>query len=101
MKGRNSSPSPGVFSFASPCRIRPAGHVADAAHEALSYGTVASGAGGVGVAEPVVRSVEEPLEHDRIWHTGEIPLRIPVRGRGGEARWRSRDMTRCWWRCGF
>jgi hypothetical protein len=45
-------------------------------------GVIAPGAGVIGVAEPVVRGVEELLEHHRIWHAGEVPLRVPVRGGG-------------------
>jgi hypothetical protein len=67
MKGCSSPPSPGVFSFANPRCIRSADHVAYAVHEVLAFGTVASGAGGVRVA-PVVRGVEEPLEHHWIRH---------------------------------
>jgi hypothetical protein len=40
---------------------------------------------GVGVAEPVVRGVEEPPERHRIWDAGEIPFRVPMRGRGGSS----------------
>jgi hypothetical protein len=69
IKGRSSSSSPGVFSFARPCHIRPGCHVTDIAHAAFAFGPVASGAGGVRVAEPVVRGVEEPLEHHWIRHT--------------------------------
>jgi hypothetical protein len=75
---RSSSPSLGVFSVAIPRRIRPADH------EAHACGIVASGAGGVGVAKPVVCDVEEPLEHHPIQHAGEVPLRVSVRGRGGQ-----------------
>jgi hypothetical protein len=83
MKGHDSSPSPRVFSLAIPRHICPVNHVADSAHEALTFGTVASCAGGVRVAEPVVYNVKEPLEDYRIRHAGEIPLRVPVRGHGG------------------
>jgi hypothetical protein len=80
----SSSPSSGVFFIASPHRVRPVDQVANADHEALACGIVAFDAGGVGVAESVVRGVEEPLEHHRVWHAGEIPFRVPVRGRGGQ-----------------
>jgi hypothetical protein len=40
---------------------------------------VAPDAGVIRVAEPVVRDVGEPLEHHRVRHTGEVPLRVPVR----------------------
>jgi hypothetical protein len=36
----------------------------------------------VGVAEPVVCGVEEPLEHHWVRHAGEVPLRVPVRSGG-------------------
>jgi hypothetical protein len=38
----------------------------------------------VGVAEPVVRGVEEPLEHHWIRYAGEVLLRVPGRSRGGQ-----------------
>jgi hypothetical protein len=41
-----------------------------------------AGARGVGVAEPVVRGVEEPPEHHWVRYAGEVPLRIPMRGGG-------------------
>jgi hypothetical protein len=50
--------------------------------EALPCGIVASGAGVVGVAKPVVRGVEEPPEHYWVRHAGEVPLRVHVRGGG-------------------
>jgi hypothetical protein len=41
---------------------------------ALPHGIVAPSA----AAEPVVRGVEEPLEHYWVRHTGEVPLRISM-----------------------
>jgi hypothetical protein len=55
--------SGGGFSVASPCRVRAVGLVVDNHHKALTRGVVASSARVVGVAEPVVRGVEELLEH--------------------------------------
>jgi hypothetical protein len=49
---------------------------------ALPRGVVAPSAGVVVVAEPVVRGVEEPPEHYWVRHTGEVPLRISMRGGG-------------------
>jgi hypothetical protein len=50
--------------------------------EALPRGVVALGARVVGVAEPVVRGIEEPLDHHWLRHAGEVPLRVPVRSGG-------------------
>jgi hypothetical protein len=49
---------------------------------ALLCGVVAPGAGVIGVAEPVVRGVEEPLEHHWVGDTGKVPLRVSVRSGG-------------------
>jgi hypothetical protein len=49
---------------------------------ALPRGVVAPGTGVVGVAEPVVRGVEEPPEHHWVRHTGEVPLRVSMRSGG-------------------
>jgi hypothetical protein len=46
--------------------------------EALPRGVVAPDVGVVGVAEPVVRGVEEPLEHHRFQYAVEVPLRVLV-----------------------
>jgi hypothetical protein len=56
-------PSSGGLLRRQPLRVRAVGLVVDDHHEALTCRVVASGAGVVGVAEPVVRGVEEPLEH--------------------------------------
>jgi hypothetical protein len=69
------------FSVAGPC-IRAICLVVDNHHKALTRGVIAPGAGVIGVAEPVVRGVEEPLEHHQIRHAGEVSLRVPVRGGG-------------------
>jgi hypothetical protein len=69
----------GAFSVASPRHVRVVRLVVDDHHEALTRGVVAPGAGVVGVAELVVDGVEEPLEHHRVRHAGEVPLRIPMR----------------------
>jgi hypothetical protein len=47
-------------------------------HEALVCRIIASDAGVVGVAELVVCSVEESLEHHLVRYAGEVPLGIPV-----------------------
>jgi hypothetical protein len=47
-------------------------------HVALACRIIASDAGIVGVAEPVVCGVEEPLEHHRIGYVGEVSLGISV-----------------------
>jgi hypothetical protein len=47
-------------------------------HETLTCLVVASDAGVIGVAEPVVCGIEEPLEYYWIWYTREVPLGIPV-----------------------
>jgi hypothetical protein len=70
---------PRGFPVASPCCVRSVGLVIDDHHEALTRGVIAPGAGVVGVAEPVVHDVEEPLEHHRVRHAGEVPLRVPMR----------------------
>jgi hypothetical protein len=49
---------------------------------ALPRGVIAPSAGVVGAAKPVVRSVEEPLEHHWVRHAEEVPLRVPVRSGG-------------------
>jgi hypothetical protein len=69
------------FSVFGPC-VRAVRLVIDNHHEALTRGVVAPNAGVVGVAEPVVCGVEEPLEHHQIRHAREVPLRVPVRGGG-------------------
>jgi hypothetical protein len=79
-----SSPDSGGFSVASPCHSCTIGQVTDGNHEALACGVVASGTGIVGAAKPVVRGIKEPLEHHWVRHAGEVPLCIPVRGRGGQ-----------------
>jgi hypothetical protein len=73
----------GVF-FVASSRRGAVGLVVDDHHEALTCRVVASGAGVAGAAEPVVRSVEEPLEHHRVWYAGEVSLWIPIRGCGGQ-----------------
>jgi hypothetical protein len=80
-----SAPRPGVVQFPGsegllcrrPC-VRAIRLVVDDHLEALTRGVVAPGAGVVRVAELVVCGVEEPLEHHRIQHAGEVPLRVPV-----------------------
>jgi hypothetical protein len=52
--------------------------VVDDHDEALKRGVVAPGTGVVGVAELVVCGIEEPLEHHRVRHAGEVPLRVPM-----------------------
>jgi hypothetical protein len=83
--GARSSLGPGDFPLAGPRSACVVHRDADGDHEALARGIVATGAGGVGVAEPVVRGVEEPLEHHRVWYTREVPLCVPVRGRRGSS----------------
>jgi hypothetical protein len=61
-------------------------------HEALTCWVIASDAGVVRVAEPVVRGVEVPLEHHWVQYAGEVPLGIPVRGCGRQ--FASRAMIR-------
>jgi hypothetical protein len=56
--------------------------VTDGDHEAISCGVMTAGARGVRVAEPVVRGVEEMLEHHWVRHTREVPLHVPTRGGG-------------------
>jgi hypothetical protein len=68
----------GGFSVAGPCHARPADQVADGDHEALARGVVASGAGVVGATQPVVRDIEELLEHHWVRHAREIPFCVPV-----------------------
>jgi hypothetical protein len=69
----------GRVSVASPCPIRVVDLVIDNNHEALACWVIASRAGVIGASEPVVRGVEEPLEHHWVRYTGEVPLDIPVR----------------------
>jgi hypothetical protein len=68
----------GDFSVASLRHVRVISLVVDNHHEALMCQVVASGAGVVGAAEPVVRGIEESLEHHWVRHAGEVPLRVPV-----------------------
>jgi hypothetical protein len=83
--GAHLAPSPGWsgsrvegdFSVASSCRVHAVRVVVDDHNEALMHGVVAPGAGVVGVVEPVIRGIEEPLEHHRFRHAGEVPHRIP------------------------
>jgi hypothetical protein len=72
----------GDLSVASFCRIRDVCPVVGHHDEALSRGVIAPDAEVVGVTEPVVRGIEEPLEHHRVRHAGEVPLRVPVRNGG-------------------
>jgi hypothetical protein len=67
-----------VFSVASPHHARVVDQVTDGDHEALACGVVASGAGVVGAAEPVVRGIKEPLKHHWVRHAKEVPLHVPV-----------------------
>jgi hypothetical protein len=78
----SSSRAGGNLSVARFCRVHGVCLVVGEYDEALPRGIVASGAGVVGVAKPVVRGVEEPPEHYWVRHTGEIPLRGLVRGGG-------------------
>jgi hypothetical protein len=71
-------PGSGGFFVASPRRVRAVRLVVNDHHKALTRGVVAPGAGVVGVSEPVVRDIEEPLEHHRVRHAGEVPLRVPM-----------------------
>jgi hypothetical protein len=50
--------------------------------EALPCGVVAPDTGVVRAAEPVIRGIEEPLEHHWVRHAGEVPLRVLVRSGG-------------------
>jgi hypothetical protein len=68
----------GDLSVASFRRVRGVCLVVGDHDEALPRGVVAPDAGVVGVAEPVVRGVEEPLEHHRVQYAVEVPLRVPV-----------------------
>jgi hypothetical protein len=79
---RSSSRVGGNLFVAGFRRVRGVCLVAGEHDEALSCGVVAPGAGVVGVAEPVVRDVEEPLEHHWVRHAIEVPLRVPVRSGG-------------------
>jgi hypothetical protein len=88
--GARLAPSLGVVQFPGSggllCRqphcIRAVRLVVNDHNEALMRGVVAPGTGVVGVAEPVVRGVEEPLEHHRVRHAGEVQPRVPVRSGG-------------------
>jgi hypothetical protein len=53
--------------------------------EALPHGVIAPGAGVVGVAEPVVCGVEEPLEHHRFRYAGEAHSAYPCEVAGGSS----------------
>jgi hypothetical protein len=79
---RSSSRAGGNLSVAGFCRVRGVCLVVGEHDEALPHGIVASGAGVVGVAKPVVRGIEEPSEYHWVRHAGEVPLRVPVRGGG-------------------
>jgi hypothetical protein len=80
--GVRQPPGSGGFSVASTRRVCAIGLVVDDHHEALTCGVVATGDGVVGAAEPVVRGIEEPLEHHWVRHAGEVPLRVPMRSGG-------------------
>jgi hypothetical protein len=80
--GRARSWVPGGLSVVRSSRACAVDHVTDGNHEALACGVIATGTGGVGAAEPVVHGVEKPLEHQWVWHAGEVPLRVPMRGGG-------------------
>jgi hypothetical protein len=71
----------GVLPIASSCRVRAIRLVVDH-DEALPRGVIIPGAGVVGVVEPVVCGVKEPLEHHRVRYAGEVPLCVPVRSGG-------------------
>jgi hypothetical protein len=55
------------------------------ARRSTPRGVVAPGAGVVGVAEPVVRGVEEPPEHHRVRHAEEVPSAYPCEVAGGSS----------------
>jgi hypothetical protein len=78
--GIRQTPGFGGFSVARPRRVHAVGLVVDDHHKALARGVLAPGAGVVGAAKPVVRGIEESLEHHWVWHAGEVPLRVPMRG---------------------
>jgi hypothetical protein len=80
--GARSLLGPRGFSVTRSCRGRAVDFVTDGNHEALTCRIMTADARGVGVAEPVVRGVEEPPEHHWVRYAGEVPLRIPVRGGG-------------------
>jgi hypothetical protein len=75
----SSSRVEGDLHVTSSCRVRGIRLVVGDHDKALPRGVVAPGAGVIGVAEPVVRGVKEPLEHRRVRYAGEVPLRVPVR----------------------
>jgi hypothetical protein len=60
---RDPVPGPGNLFVACFCRVRGVRLVVGGYDEAFPRGIVDSGAGVVGVAKPVVRGVEESLEH--------------------------------------
>jgi hypothetical protein len=68
------------FSIVGPRHVHAIGLVVDDHHEALTCGVIAPSAGVVGAAKPVVRDVEEPLEHHWVRHAGEVPLSVPMQG---------------------
>jgi hypothetical protein len=74
-QARSSSQSRRNLSVAGTCRVSGVCWVIGDYDVALPRGVIAPGAGVVGVAEPVVRGVEESPEH----HTGEVPLRVSMR----------------------
>jgi hypothetical protein len=64
--GAHSPLGLGGLSVASSRRACAVDHVTDGDHEALACGVIATSVGGVGAVEPVVREVEESLEHHRV-----------------------------------
>jgi hypothetical protein len=84
--GARSPPCSGIYQFPAsggllcrqPLSVRAIGLVVDDHHEALTREVVPPSAGVVGAAEPVVRDVEEPLEHHWVQHAGEVPFRVPM-----------------------
>jgi hypothetical protein len=91
--GAHLAPSPGVVQFPGsrgllhrqPRRVRAIRLVIDDHNEALTRGVVAPGTGVVGVTEPVVRGVEESLEHHRAGTPEKSHSAYPCEVAGGSS----------------
>jgi hypothetical protein len=74
----SSSRAVGNLSVAGFCRVHGVRLVVGELDEALPRRVIAPGAGVIGVAELVVRGVNELPEHHWVRYAGEVPLHAPV-----------------------
>jgi hypothetical protein len=76
--GREVGSAPGPGSISITRSVRVVGVFIDDDHKALARGVIAPDAGVIGTAEPVIRGVEESLEHHGVRYAGEFPLGITL-----------------------